>query len=156
MDAQTNVCMKPGEMDRLIEIHIRAEMAGDSAGAVSVYTDDVEHDVVGTPEGPLHGREAARGFYDKLVRDIHTESMVATQCYYGDDFCVQEHCWTGTVPGTFLGVEGHGRRISFRLLHVWEFRDGKISRENVWLDGGGIVAQLTTAANGEPIISSDR
>jgi hypothetical protein len=29
------------------------------------------------------------------------------------------------------------------MLHVWEFRDGRISRENVWLNGGAIVAQLT-------------
>ena len=30
-----------------------------------------------------------------------------------------------------------------RMLHVFEFRDGLISRENVWLDGGTIMAQLT-------------
>jgi len=35
------------------------------------------------------------------------------------------------------------REVSFRLLHVWEFRDGLMSRENVWLDGGSVVAQLT-------------
>jgi predicted ester cyclase len=58
-------------------------------------------------------------------------------------FCVMEHATTGTVPGEFLGVPGNGRRISFRMIHVWEFRDGLISRENVWLDGGGIIAQLT-------------
>jgi predicted ester cyclase len=49
-----------------------------------------------------------------------------------------------TVPGEFLGVAGNDRRITFRMLHVWEFRDGLMSRENVWLDGGSIVAQLTS------------
>jgi steroid delta-isomerase-like uncharacterized protein len=142
MIAQTKNVMRPQDMDHLIDVHIRAEMAGDSAGAVSVYTDDVEHDVVGAPHGPLRGRDAARGFYDGLIRDVRTETMVATRRYYGEDFCVQEHDWTGTVPGSFLGLPGRGRRISFRLLHVWEFRDGRISRENVWLDGGSIVAQL--------------
>jgi hypothetical protein len=29
------------------------------------------------------------------------------------------------------------------MLHVWEFRDGLTSRENVWLDTASIVAQLT-------------
>ena len=29
------------------------------------------------------------------------------------------------------------------MLHVFEFQDGKISRENVWLDGASIVGQLT-------------
>ncbi len=136
--------MKPEEMHRLIEAHIAAEIAGDPAGCVAMYTNDVEHDVVGAPHGPLHGQEAARGFYSQLVRDIRTERMIPAHTYYGDTFCVIEHEWIGTVPGTFLGVPGNGRKISFRMLHVWEFKDDRISRENVWLDGGSIVEQLTT------------
>jgi hypothetical protein len=34
---------------------------------------------------------------------------------------------------------------TFRVLHVFEFRDGLISRENVWLDGAAIAAPLATA-----------
>jgi steroid delta-isomerase-like uncharacterized protein len=135
--------LKPEEMDRLVEEHIEAEKAGDTAGAVAMYTEDVEHDVVGAPHGPLHGKEAAQGFYEYLTSNIQTEEMVPTRRYYGEDFCVMEHLWSGPVPGAFLGVPGNGKRISFRLLHVWEFRDGLISRENVWLDGGNVVAQLT-------------
>jgi predicted ester cyclase len=70
--------------------------------------------------------------------------MVPTHRYYGEDFCVMEHLWSGPVPGALFGVPGDGKRISHRLLHVWEFRDGLISRENVWLDGASIVAQLTS------------
>jgi steroid delta-isomerase-like uncharacterized protein len=135
--------MKPEDMDALIEQHISAEMAGDPGGCVEMYTDDVVHDVVGFPTGPLSGPDAAKGFYEQLVQDIHTEKMVPTRRYYGDDFCVMEHEWTGTVPGAFLGIPGYGKRISFRLLHIWEFRDGRMTRENVWLDSGAIVAQLT-------------
>ena len=131
------------EMDRLIEAHLAAEKAGDPAGAVSVYVDDVEHDVVGAPGGPRHGKKDAQGFYSFLVENIRTETMVPTHSYYGEDFCVIEHDWTGTVPGDFMGVPGNGKRITFRMLHVWEFRDGKIRRENVWLDGASIVTQLT-------------
>src|SRR5215470_9338898 len=135
--------MKPSDMDQLIERHLAAERARDSAGSVAVYVDDVEHDVVDSPTGPLHGKEAAQGFYDYLAENFHTEAMEVTHSYYGEDFCVIEHDTTGTVPGEFLGVAGNGRRITFRLLHVWEFRDGLISRENVWLDGAAVVAQLT-------------
>lgn len=138
--------MNAAEMDELIEAHIKAESAGDTRGAVAVYTEDVEHDVVGSPTGPGKGKDAARGFYEYLTANFTTEEMAPTRSYYGDDFCVLEHQATGTVNGEFLGVPGHGRRISFRLLHVWEFRDGLISRENVWLDGGTAIAQLTTAA----------
>jgi steroid delta-isomerase-like uncharacterized protein len=135
--------MEPAEMNELIERHLDAEKAGDTAGSVSMYTDDVVHDVVGSPSGPVQGKDAAKGFYDFLVQNIHTETMVPTHTYYGDDFCMIEHSWTGTVPGEFLGIPGNGRRITFRMIHIWEFRDGLISRENVWLDGGSIVAQLT-------------
>src|SRR5436853_1416377 len=108
--------------------------------------EDLKHDVVVTLYGPLHGKEAAQGFYEHLTSNIRTENMVPTRRYYGEDFCVTEHLWSGPVPGSFLGVPGNGKRISFRLLHVWEFRDGLISRENVWLDGGSVVTQLTSNA----------
>lgn len=136
--------MTPSEMDELIDRHLAAELAGNPTGSVAMYTDDVEHDVVGSPTGPLRGKDAARGFYEYLTKNVQTEAMDVTRQYYGDDFCVCEHNATGTVPGEFLGVPGNGRRITFRLLHVWEFQDGLISRENVWLDGGAVIAQLTS------------
>jgi steroid delta-isomerase-like uncharacterized protein len=135
--------MDAAEMDRLIELHLAAERAGDADASVAMYTEDVEHDVVGAPHGPLQGREAARGFYEQLNHDIGTESMVAKRTYHGADFCVTEHEWTGTVHGEFLGIPGHGRRVSIRMLHLWEFSEGRISRENLWLDGGTAVAQLS-------------
>lgn len=135
--------MQREEMDQLIERHLKAEFSGDAAGCVAMYTNDVVHDVVGWPTGPMHGKESAKSWYEQLVKDITTQEMTPVHRYYGTDFAVIEHMWNGAVPGSFLGIPGHGRRISFRLLHVWEFRDGCISRENVWLDGGAIVAQLT-------------
>ena len=135
--------MDASAMARLIDAHLDAEAAGDPQAAISMYTDDVEHDVVGFPTGPVQGKAAAQAFYEYLVNAVNTETMVPTRKYYGDDFCVLEHEWAGTVPGSFLGVPGQGRRITFRMLHIWEFRDGKIRRENVWLDGGAIIEQLT-------------
>lgn len=131
------------EMDRLIEQHLEAEKAGDPDGSVAMYTNDVVHDVVGMPTGPLQGPEAARGFYEFLTTNIRTERMDVNRSWYGDDFCVIEHQWHGPVTGEFLGIPGNDRHISFRMLHIWEFKDGAISRENVWLDTGAIVAQLT-------------
>jgi steroid delta-isomerase-like uncharacterized protein len=130
-------------MNELIERHIKAEMAGDSTGAVAVYTDDVVHDVVGWPTGPVSGHAAAREFYDHLIAVFDNERMDVTRRHHGVDFCVVEHECTGTVPGVFMGIPGNGRRVTFRMLHVFEFRDSCISREQVWLDGGSIAAQLT-------------
>lgn len=135
--------MDRAAMDELIDRHISAEMAGDTAGAVAVFTEDVVHDVVGFPTGPAHGVAEAQGFYDYLTQNVHTERMEPLHSYYGDDFCVIEHEATGKVPGEFLGIPGNGKSVTFRLAHIWEFRDGLISRENVWLDGASIAAQLT-------------
>ena len=56
---------------------------------------------------------------------------------------ILEQLMTGTVIGSKLGLPGHGRRINFRILHVFEFRDGLVSRENIWLDSAAIIAQLS-------------
>ena len=53
-----------------------------------------------------------------------------------------EHQATGTAIGEMLGIPGNGKRICFRMLHIWEFRDASMSRENVWLDSAAIAAQL--------------
>lgn len=139
--------MQREQMDRLIEEHLAAEKAHDPGASVAMYTDDVIHDVVGSPTGPLQGPQAAKAFYEMLNQNIATERMDVNHAWYGDDFCVIEHQWHGTVPGEFLGVAGNGRRISFRMLHVWEFKDRHMSRENVWLDGGSIIAQLAAESD---------
>lgn len=137
--------MTQEQMKELIERHIAAEMAGDSAGAVSVYTSDVEHDMVGWPTGPVQGPAAAKGFYDHLIGLIDNERMTPTRELYAEDFCVVEHDCTAVVKGDFMGIPGNGRRVTFRMIHVWEFKDDAMSRENIWLDGGAIAAQLTAA-----------
>ena len=138
--------MHPQRMKELIDQHVAAEMGGDSATAVSMYTDDVEHDVVGWPSGPVHGPAAAQDFYDQLISLLDTERMEAARELFGEDFCVVEHQCTAVINGEFMGIPGNGRRVMFRMLHVWEFKDDAMSRENVWLDGGSIVAQLTPPA----------
>ncbi len=50
--------------------------------------------------------------------------------------------WTDQIDDArLLGLEGRTGHATFRLLHVLEFRDGKISRENVWADTAAIIAQ---------------
>ena len=63
--------------------------------------------------------------------------MTPVRTLYGDDFCVIEHRTTGRFPHCFLGAPGSDQSVVFRMLHVFEFRGGAISREeNVWLDAG--------------------
>jgi hypothetical protein len=137
------VLVRREQMDRMIEEHLAAEKAGDPNGCVAAYTDDVIHDVVGMPDAVIRGPGAARERYEWLTKNLHIERMDRNHQWYGDDFCVIEHQLRGTVPGELMGIPGNNRRISFRILHVWEFKDDAMSRENVWLDSGAIIEQLT-------------
>jgi len=131
--------------DRMIDRHFRFEAEDDVDGVLSTMVDDVEHDVVGSPTGPLHGRTAARGFYDALFADLSGGKVTTLRRYYGPDFVVDESLWEGTAPGAPFGVPGHGRSLSFRLLHVFDMApDGRIKRENVWLDFASILQQLNS------------
>jgi hypothetical protein len=134
--------MRRQEMDRLIEEHLAAEKAGDAKGCMAAYTADVIHDVVGMPNAEIRGPQAAMERYEWLTENMQIERMDRNHQWYGDDFCVIEHQLQATVPGEFMGIPGFNRRISFRILHVWEFKDGAMSRENVWLDSGGVIGQL--------------
>jgi hypothetical protein len=63
---------------------------------------------------------------------------------------VLEQSMTGTVIGEMLGIPGNGRRVTFGILHVFGLREGLKSREQVWIDSGSIVAQLTTPRSSGP------
>lgn len=131
------------QMDAKIDEHFRFEAADDVEGVLSTLAADVEHDIVGWPSGPTHGRDNARPFYERLFADLADGKVTCTRRLYGDNFIVDESIWEGAAPGRPFGLAGGGRPLRFRLLHVVEFTDtGEIQRENVWIDHAAMVEQL--------------
>lgn len=131
------------DMDRKIDEHFAFEAADNVDGVLATLTPDVEHDIVGWPTGPTHGPEGARPFYETLFADLADGKIDCLKRLYGEGFLVDESLWRGTAVGRPFGLEGRGRPLEFRLLHVIEFADsGDIRRENVWLDMGAIFQQL--------------
>ena len=135
--------MEQHEMVALVERHLKAEGTGDVEGAVGVYTEDVVHDAVGFPGSPRTGKQAAREFYAFLTANFRTEKEEPLHRWFAGDTMLLEQRMTGTVIGQMLGIPGDGRRVTFGIFHVFEFAGGLISREQVWIDSGAIVAQLT-------------
>jgi len=134
------------EMDRKIEEHFNFERRDDVEGVLATLTPDVEHDVVGWPAGPAHGRAAARPFYEALFADLSESRVECLRRLYGDGFVIDESLWRGKAPGRPFGLEGRGRPLEFRMLHVVEFSEsGQIRRENVWVDFAAVIAQLPQA-----------
>jgi steroid delta-isomerase-like uncharacterized protein len=134
------------DMDRILDAHLAAEARGDVAATLATLTEDVEHDVVGDPAGVLCGPAAVGVRYDHLFGNVTAAGITPTRRLYGEGFVVDDKIWSARVDGAFMGISGGGRTISVRVLHVFEFRGGRIARENVWIDGAAAVAQLTAPA----------
>lgn len=135
--------LTPAQMDQKIDEHFGYEGSDNVDGVLATLAPDAVHDVVGSPLGELHGREAARPFYEALFADLAESQVTPIRRLYGDNFLVDESLWQGTAPGRPFGLEGRGRPLSFRLLHVVEFNPaGQMKREQVWLDLAAIFQQL--------------
>jgi predicted ester cyclase len=131
------------QMDQKIDEHFDFEARDDVNGVLATLAADVEHDIVGWPAGPAHDRAGARQFYEALFADLSDGRVECLRRLYGDNFVVDESRWHGKATGRPFGLEGHGRALAFRMLHLLEFSsDGQIKRENVWIDLAAIQRQL--------------
>jgi predicted ester cyclase len=135
--------LTPEQMDRKIDEHYAYERNDDVAGVLATLAPDATHDVIGWPKGPSHGRAAAREFYETLFADLAEGRVTPVRRLYGERFLVDESLWQGKAPGRPFGLEGKGRALDFRVLHIVEFTDsGQIQKEQVWLDLAAILQQL--------------
>ena len=131
------------EMDRAIDAHFEYEAKDDVEGVLSTLAPDATHDIVGWPTGPTHGRENARPFYEALFGDLDDTKVTYVKRLYGDNFVVDESVFESKAVGRPFGLEGKGRTVRVRLLHIFEFAsDGKIQRENAWIDMAALMQQL--------------
>ena len=137
------MALTPAEMDARLDEHFGFEEADDVEGVLATLTEKVEHDIVGWPSGPAFGRDGARAFYETLFADLADGQVRSLRRLHGENFMVDDSVWRGKAVGAPFGIEGRGRPLEFRLLHVIEFTEqGDISRENVWIDLAAIQQQL--------------
>ena len=134
------------EMDRIVDQHFAFEAADDVEGVLGSLAEGAEHEVIPSPSGKLRDRGRIRAFYEALFRDLEGEGVTPVRRLYGDGFLVDEAVWHGRIAdGRQFLCEGKSGRVSFRLLHIFELRDGKIAREDVWCDLAAIQRQLGCA-----------
>ena len=136
--------MDRDQLDRIVNEHFGYEATDDVDGVLATLTDDVVHHVIGSPWGKLVGKAAVRPFYEELFGDLKGEGVEPVARWYGEDHVVDETLWTGQiVDGRVFGLPGKSGRVTFRLLHVFELRDGRISVEKVWSDIVSISEQVS-------------
>ena len=140
---QSQESMTREEMDQAVNEHFGFEATDNVDGVMETLTDDAEHEVIPSPVGVLHDPAKQRAYYEMLFSCLQGESATPIRRLYGDDFMVDETLWKGHISdGRPFLCEGKSGEVSFRLLHVFEFRQGKISREQVWCDLAAIQQQL--------------
>jgi predicted ester cyclase len=135
--------MSHEEMDRAVNEHFGYEAANDVDGVMASLADEVEHEIVPSPIGVQHDKSNVRAYYAMLFASLRDEDVTPLRRYYGDNFVIDETEWRGEIlDGRPFLLDGKCGKVSFRLLHIFEFKDGKISREQAWCDLAAIQQQL--------------
>jgi pimeloyl-ACP methyl ester carboxylesterase len=129
------------QLAELAESHLRPAAFGDVDGALEAMSDDVVLDVVNSEGGPLAGLEQVRAGYERWAAAARCESFTTVRRMYGDALVIDEGIWQGRFSAPVFGPVRPGS-VRYRVLHVLEFRNGRIARETAWHDLAAISRQL--------------
>lgn len=140
--ANTRPALTIAQMDDLVERHFRAEETGDLDAIAAGFTRDAEHDVAGRPGGVLRGGEQIAAFYEGLLAELQIERFATLRRWYGNEHLVDESMLHGRAIGRPFGLAGNDKQVQIRLLHVFDFAQGLISRESAWIDIAALQQQL--------------
>jgi uncharacterized protein len=99
--------------------------------------------VVGRPGEALHGGDQIQGFYRALLAELRIDHFEPVRRWYGHDHIVDESLLHATAEGRPFGLDGRGRQVRTRFLHIFDFRDGLICRESAWIDLAAVQQQLS-------------
>jgi steroid delta-isomerase-like uncharacterized protein len=118
-----------------VDGHFHSEAENDIEAALALYTDDIifEAGALNGLNRSFSGKEAVAKFYRELwatMRDVKfqplqrfaTEDRVVDDCLTSFEV-VRDGCWPHFSTG---------QKIEMRLVHIFEMRDGKISKEIVF------------------------
>ena len=112
----------------IVEAHFGNEAGGRVDEAVALYTDDIIWEAP-TRNIVLHGKQAVADNYRNMFSgfkdvEFRTLDRFATEDRVVDDSVISlEITKTGFMPFPI------GTKIEMRLTHIFEIRDGKISKE---------------------------
>ena len=135
--------LTPADLDWIIDAHFEAERRGDVDAILATVSDDISHEVLGAGLGKLSGKDAVRAFYEQLSQDLSIAAYTTIRRIHGPDHAWEEGVVHATAAGKPFGLDGGGRRVIYRLNHLFEFRNVLIQRELVVPDVASIFAQMS-------------
>jgi ketosteroid isomerase-like protein len=131
-----------GGLDDVIDRRLVAEHTRDVEAILATCAPDVEQDVAGREPNTIRGHAALREFYREFFADLEYASTTHERRLRGADFALDEAVIEAIAHGRPFDLEGYGRPIRFRILRLFEMRDGLIARESIWADIAAIRRQL--------------
>jgi len=117
-----------------VENHFHSEALNEVEAALEIFTDDVVWEAP-APNGlnrSFSGKEAAAENYRKLFASMRDVRFQFLQRFATEDRVVDDSIVTFEVAKDGYWHFPVGSKIEMRLVHIFEMRDGKISRELVF------------------------
>jgi ketosteroid isomerase-like protein len=118
-----------------VELHFHTEAHNEIEAALELYTDDIVWEAP-APNGlnlSYSGKEAVAESYRKLFASMGNVEFQPLQRFATKDRVVDDSIVTfEVVRDGFWPHFRAGQKIEMRLVHIFEMRDGKISKEIVF------------------------
>lgn len=129
-------------LDLLVDTHMRALGEGDVETLLTTLADDIEHELVGGSTVPARGKDAVRAHYIQAFANAMQERNIPLRRLYGEGFVIDEAIWEGRITGRVGALVGNGRRVTQRVLRVFEVRNGLVTRQTTYPDHAALTRQL--------------
>lgn len=117
-----------------VENHFHSEASNEIEAALEMYTDDIVWEAP-APNGlnrSFAGKEAVARNYRELFASMRNVEFQPLQRFATEDRVVDDSLVSFEVVRDGYWHLPVGRRIEMRLVHIFEMRNGKISREIVF------------------------
>jgi ketosteroid isomerase-like protein len=118
-----------------VELHFHTEAQNEIEAALELYTDDIVWEAP-APNGLnrfFSGKEAVAGSYRELFASMGNVEFQPLQRFATADRVVDDSIVTfEVVRDGYWPHFSKGQKIEMRLVHIFEMRDGKISKEIVF------------------------
>ena len=118
-----------------VELHFHTEAQNEIEAALELYTDDIVWEAP-APNGlnrSFYGKEAVAESYRRLFGSMGNVQFQPLQRFATEDRVVDDSIVTfEVVKDGYWEHFSAGQKIEMRLVHIFEMRDGKISKEIVF------------------------
>jgi hypothetical protein len=143
MESETGLdAARHTQFDLLVDTILHALRDGDIETVMACLTEDVEYDLVGNSASSICGKDAVRAYHVRELANTMPERGVPLRRLYGYGFVVDERLWEGRITGRVGLLIGSGRRVSHRILSIFEVRDRLVARQTIYSDFVAITRQL--------------